>query len=60
MREIAAMQNLLSSIRGVPEHLTDVQACVYTLEGPDARARVAPDPNADYNIRLQSVENKVA
>ena len=59
-REIAAMQHFLSSIRGIPEHLTDLQARVYTLQGPDARARVAPDPNADYNIRLQSVENKVA
>ena len=59
-REIAAMQHFLSNIRGVPEHLTDLQARVYTLEGPDARARVVPDPTADYNVRLQSVENKVA
>ena len=58
-REFAAMQLLFSSIRGVPEHFTDLQARVYTLEGHDARARVAPDPNADYNICLQSVKNKV-
>ena len=60
MWEIAAMQHFLSTIRGVPEHLTDLQARVYTLKGPDARARVAPDPTADYKIRLQSVESTVA
>ena len=59
-QEFAAMQHFFSSIRGVLEHLMDLQARVYTLEGPDARARVAPDSTADYNVRLQSVENKVA
>ena len=51
MREIAGMQHFMSSIRGIPEHLTDLQARVYTVEGPNARARVAPDPTADYNVR---------
>ena len=60
MRKVAAIQHFLSRIRGVSENQTDLQARVYALKGSDARARVAPDPTADYNIRLQSVENKAA
>ena len=59
-REIATIQHFLSFIRGVREQLTALQARVYTLEGPNARAAVAPDRTADYNILLQSVQNKVA
>ena len=59
-RDIAAIQHFWTSIRGVPEHPTDLQARLYTREAPDARARVAPDATADYNIPLQSVENRAA
>ena len=60
MREIAVQHYYLRTIRGVPDRLTDLHARIYTLEGPGARAGVAPDPTADCNIRLQSVEQKVA
>ena len=40
--------------------MTDLQARVYILEGPDERARLALDATTDCNICLQSVENKVA
>ena len=59
-REIWAIQHFLRSIRGVTDHLTELQARFHTLEGPNARPGVALDPSADYKVCLQSVEHKPA